>query len=244
MMNVEAAVIRGSQCSLSGGIYERKIAAVCRQLKSPHMTIPLCTHADNCLGGSGADIDVKLNWKSVGDVGIEAKRPTPDWMQMKLTKGPNGLWVGVANGKIPAESKRIFEQFIGGQVLYDGKTPSFLERKVTHVEWLGERGDFKDVYLDCASDTISKLYNAKGCQYIQVSGKGLFHTGTDVCGFGVPYFSCAQRIRIRIKVHTRSGKGGFASLSITAAAQPVNLKSVVASPYSLDNLEKVPLVLK
>jgi hypothetical protein len=66
----------------------------------------------------------------------------------------------------------------------------------------------------------------------------------DICGFGVPYFKCTQRIRIRIKVHSRSGAGGFASLSITAAAQPVNLKEIVASPYSLDTLDKVPLVFR
>jgi hypothetical protein len=60
----------------------------------------------------------------------------------------------------------------------------------------------------------------------------------------VPYFKCEQRIRIRIKVHSRSGAGGFASLSITAAAQPVNLKNIAASPYSLDALEKVPLVFR
>jgi len=240
------AVVRGSQCSVSGAIYEEKIAAVCRKVKSPHMVVPLCTHMIGCSAGSGPEIDIKLNWKAPGDIGVEAKRPTPDWMQMKLIKGATGAWVGVKNPKIPASAQRLFEQIIGRRVLYNGKTPPFLMRKITHADWLLAKAaepDFKDEYISCEQETISNLYKLKGCQYIQVSGKGLYHTGEDTCGFGVPYFKCTQRIRIRIKVHSRSGAGGFASLSITAAAQPVNLKEVVASPFSLDTLEKVPHVL-
>lgn len=241
------AVIRGAQCSVSGTKYEQKIAAVCRKLKSPFVTIPLCTCADNCLGGSGADIDVKLNWKAVSDIGIEAKRPTPDWMQMKLVKNASGTWVATPNAKIPEAAQRIFEQIIGQNDLYNGKTPPFLTRKITHADWLkakADEPDFKDVYISCDSDTISTLYRLKGCQYIQVSGKGLYHTGVDTCDFGVPYFSCKQQIRIRIKVHTRSGAGGFASLSITAAAQPTNLKGLAPSVYSLDSNTKAPASLQ
>jgi len=242
-----SAVIRGAQCSVSGAIYEEKIATVCRQVKSPHMTAPFCTTMVGCSAGSGADIDVKLNWKEFCDIGIEAKRPTPDWMQMKLTKDANGNWIGVKNPKIPAAAQRLFEQIIGQRILYNGKTPPFLERKISHADWLAFKAadsDFKDEYITCDENMISNLYRLKGCQYIQISGKGLYHTGDDVCGFGVPYFSCAQRIRIRIKVHSRSGAGGFASLSITAAAQPVNLNGLAASPYSLDSLDKVPMIFR
>ena len=241
------AVVRGSQCSVSGAKYEEKIAAVCRQIKSPHIAVPLCTHMIGCSAGSGPDIDIKLNWKKASDIGIEAKRPTPDWMQMKLLKSESGAWVGVNNPKIPVAAQRLFEQVIGQRVLYNGKTPPFLQRKITHADWLLTKAaepDFKDEYITCDQETISNLYQLKGCQYIQISGKGLYHTGQDTCGFGVPFFKCEQRIRIRIKVHSRSGAGGFASLSITAAAQPVNLKSVVASPYSLDALENVPLIFR
>jgi hypothetical protein len=195
------------------------------------------------LGGSGADIDIKLNWKAAHDIGVEAKRPTPDWMQMKLTKDAAGNWVGVKSPKIPEASKRIFETIIGTQVLFGGKTAPFLLDDIKYEDWTAFKKanpEFKDVYIDCSADTISSLYREKGCQYIQISGKGLYHTGADVCMFGVPYFSCEQRVRIRIKVHTRCTGRGFASLSITAAAQPVSLKTLIASPYSLDALEKLP----
>jgi hypothetical protein len=233
---------RGSGCSKSGKEYEIKIARVCKKVISPHLDTPLNTQEEGSLGGCGADIDIKLNWKKEGDIGVEAKRPTPDWMQMKLKKD-EGTWVGVKDPKIPAESKAIFEKIIDSANLFDGKTPTFLERSVTHNEWKTikkETPEFKDVYIECSDSTIADLYKAKGCQYIQVDGKGLYHTGEDVCEFGVPLFKCEQRIRIRLKVHATKTAKGHASLSVTAAAQPVNLKKLESSPFSLDSAEKLP----
>ena len=236
---------RGANASVSGIAYEKKIAAVCADFKSPHISVPF--HTDKDLGGCGADIDVRLNWKSEFDIGLEAKRPTPDWMQMKLYRDTTGKWRGVEGGKIPAASRAIFESIIGSTSLFGGKTPTFLERAVSYDEWTAIKKanpEFSDVYINCADITIADLYRAKGCQYIQVDGKGLFHTGKDVCGFGVPLFTCKQQIRIRIKVHSRGLEKGKAALSVTAAAQPIKLKDLAPSPYSLDNADKMPVVLK
>jgi len=236
----------GAGCSVSGKNYEIKIAKTCKTVQSPYIEIPFNTQELNTLGGCGADIDIKLNWRAEGDIGVEAKRPTPDWMQMKLDKNKEGVWVGVAGGKIPVASKMIFETIIGAANLFHGKTPTFLEHPVTHIEWTAikkETPEFKDHYISCGDNTISQLYKAKGCQYIQVDGKGLYHTGEDTCDFGVPYFTCPQRIRIRLKVHTRSNKKGNMCLSVMAAAQPVKLKDLVASKYSLDTAAKLPPTL-
>jgi hypothetical protein len=243
---VKTAKVKGSGCSASGTAYERQIAAVCRSAKSPHNELPLCSQTDAELAGSGAGIDIKLNWRSVGDIGVEAKRPTPDWMQMKLIKSADGSYVGVAGGKIPEASRLIFNAVLASLTLFGGKTPPFLLGDITYSDWTKLKAastDFKDVYIPCGSDTIAALYKAKGCQYIQVAGKGLYHTGIDVCDFGVPAFVCDQQLRVRIKVHTRSTARGFASLSITAAAQPVSLSLLTASPYSLDSTGKLPLSL-
>ena len=137
----------------------------------------------------------------------------------------------------------IFETIIGAANLFSGKTPTFLEHPVTHSEWTAikkETPEFKDTYIPCGDNTISQLYKAKGCQYIQVDGKGLYHTGEDTCDFGVPYFECPQRVRIRLKVHTRSNKKGHMCLSVMAAAQPTKLKDLKASTYSLDAVAKLP----
>ena len=233
----------GAGCSVSGKNYEIKIAKTCKTVRSPHMDIAFNTQELGTLGGCGADIDIKLNWRTEGDIGVEAKRPTPDWMQMKLDKNKDGIWVGVGSGKIPPVSKTIFETIIGAANLFSGKTPTFLEHPVTHSEWTAikrETPEFKDSYILCGDNTISQLYKAKGCQYIQVDGKGLYHTGEDTCGFGVPYFECPQRIRIRLKVHTRSNKKGHMCLSVMAAAQPVKLKDLAASGFSLDSAAKLP----
>ena len=233
----------GAGCSVSGKNYEIKIAKTCKTVRSPYMELEFNTQELNTLGGCGADIDIKLNWRSEGDIGVEAKRPTPDWMQMKLDKNKEGVWVGVGAGKIPPVSKTVFETIIGAANLFGGKTPTFLDHPVTHAEWTAikkETPEFKDTYISCGDNTISQLYKAKGCQYIQVDGKGLYHTGEDTCEFGVPYFECPQRIRIRLKVHTRSNKKGNMSLSVMAAAQPVKLKDLTASKYSLDTAAKLP----
>ena len=233
----------GAGCSISGKNYEIKIAKTCKTVRSPYMEIPFNTQLLETLGGCGADIDIKLNWRAESDIGVEAKRPTPDWMQMKLDKNKEGVWVGVGAGKIPPVSKTVFETIIGAANLFGGKTPTFLEHPVTHSEWTAikkETPEFKDTYISCGDNTISQLYKAKGCQYIQVDGKGLYHTGEDTCEFGVPYFECPQRIRIRLKVHTRSNKKGHMCLSVMAAAQPVKLKDLVASKFSLDAAAKLP----
>jgi len=233
----------GARCSVSGKNYEIKIAKTCKTVRSPYLEIPFNTQPLDTLGGCGADIDIKLNWRTEGDIGVEAKRPTPDWMQMKLEKNKEGVWVGVSAGKIPAASKTIFETIIGAANLFGGKTPTFLERPVTYSEWTDIKKstpEFKDYYIPCGANTISQLYKAKGCQYIQVDGKGLYHTGEDTCDFGVPYFECPQRIRIRLKVHTRKNKKGNMCLSVMAAAQPIKLKELVASKFSLDAAAKLP----
>lgn len=235
---------KGARCSASGTAYERQIAAVCRLATLPN-GMPLCSQTDADLAGSGAGIDIKLNWLSTGDIGVEAKRPTPDWMQMKLIAGLNGTYVGVAGGKIPEASRLIFNQVLSALTLFGGKTPPFLLGDITYSDWTklkATSSDFKDVYIPCGSDTIAALYKAKGCQYIQIAGKGLYHTGIDVCGFGVPAFVCDQQVRIRIKVHGRCTARGFASLSIMAAAQPVSLPGLTASPYSLDSACRLPLL--
>ena len=92
-------------------------------------------------------------------------------------------------------------------------------------------------------DTIRKLYSAKGCYYIQLSGGyGVYHLGEDVCGFGVPVFEPLQQLRIRIKVHTRCSARGYCNLSVTASCQPKNIRHYPQSQYTLDGGGKLPLI--
>ena len=47
-------------------------------------------------------------------------------------------------------------------------------------------------------DIISKIYSSKGCQYVYIESDGLFHTGSDPCDFGVPYFQSTHKFVLRI----------------------------------------------
>lgn len=47
-------------------------------------------------------------------------------------------------------------------------------------------------------------------------------------------------MRVRIKIHNKKGKNGFCSLSVTASCKPKNIKQLVKSQYSLDDINKLP----
>ena len=235
---------RGAGCSASGNKYELDIAKICRQVRSPYISIPLCTSEESDLGGSGSGTDIPLNWKAERDVGCEAKHgSTPDWMQMSLKLAADGRRVSSQRAKIPLECRTIFENIIENRTLYGGKVPPFEERNITQEEWAiikKNNPEFADTYILCDTNTISQLYKARGCVYIQIYGKGLFHTGEDPCNFDVPYFTCPQQIRIRTKVHQAKNSKGFMQLSVMAAAQPVDFASIPKSPFSLDSLDTLP----
>lgn len=122
-----------------------------------------------------------------------------------------------------------------------------MENSLTYEEWINiknKTNKWNDKYIPIPSDSISKLYKDKGCNYIQISdGYGLYHLGKDVCDFGVPLFNIEQQIRIRTKIHTRKDKKGFCRLSVILACQPKNIKNLTPSKYSLDTIDKLPPLL-
>jgi hypothetical protein len=80
----------------------------------------------------------------------------------------------------------------------------------------------------------------KECQYIQISDYGLYHLGNDVCNFNVPEFIIEQQLRIRTKIHSSKNKNGFCSISVIASCQPIDIKKLDKSPYSLDSIDMLP----
>jgi len=234
---------RGSGCSASGKKYELEIHAIVKNCTLNGNKFN--TQSEVELGGCSSKNDIECNMNSERDVSIEAKKSkTPDWMQCSLKYDSNNKrWVGSPRNKIPAASKKIFEELVSMATLFNGKIPPFMLKKITHEEWVkikGETTDFDDVYIDCPEDTINRLYGEKGCAYIQISEKGLYHLGSDNCGFGVPIFMCEQQLRVRTKIHETKNKNGFCSLSVTVACQPKNIATLVNSEYSLDNQTKLP----
>ena len=105
------------------------------------------------------------------------------------------------------------------------------------------KNDFNDIYIDCPNDTIKKLYSEKGCNYIQISNKGLYYLENDICEFNVPEFICERQLIIRTKIHTRKNVKGFCKLSVIISCQPKNIKNLLDSNYSLDDISKLPINL-
>jgi hypothetical protein len=230
---------KGALCSVNGNKYEKDV----------HNVIKKCTingekfntQNEEELAGSGSSIDL-LCYNSIG---IEIKKKnTPDWMQCSLKY--NNKWEGSTNGKIPEESRMIFNSLLNNIKLFDNKIPPFMERKLTHSEWLKIKKNtniWNDYYIDIPSDTIKKIYAAKGCYYIQIEDYGLYHLGNDICEFNVPEFIIEQRIRIRTKIHRKENNNGYCDLSVTAACQPKDIKKLNKSPYTLDIEDNLPLNL-
>lgn len=235
---------KGSQCSVEGNKYEKQIHNIIKDCTINNK--PFNTQKEDELAGSSSKNDIECNFLTKNDIGIEVKKyNTPDWMQCSLKYNKtNGCWEATKKGKNPTECRKLFNKLINEIDLYDGEIPPFMEKSITHEEWVElKKGTNKwdDKYIDISSDCISKLYQAKGCHYIQISnGYGLYHLGNDICGFDVPEFYVKQQLRIRTKIHARKNKKGFCNISVSVACQPKDISKLNRSKYTLDDVNRLP----
>lgn len=199
------------------------------------------------LGGNTNKNDIECNLNKNYDIPIEIKKKSsPDWMQCSLHFN-NNKWETKPKGKITDQNRYLFNELLqnknDGNILFNNNIPIFFKKKITHYEWTNIKKnttDFNDIYFNIPNNTIRNLYNNKGCFYIQISNKGLYHLGNDICNFGVPEFNCKQEMRIRIKIHKKKDKNGFCKLSVMAACKPKNINKIKNSPYSLDRIDRLP----
>lgn len=239
-------IINSLNCAINGKKYELEVYNTvnkCYLDKKPFNTQKITE-----LGGCRFNNDIECNFYKSNDIPIEIKKlKTPDWTQCSLKFDyKNNKWIGSNKNKIPEKSKEIFENIISTTNLFNGLIPPFMFRKITYNDWVKikkETNDYNDIYIDCPDDTIKRLYKKRGCYYIQISNKGLYHLGDDICGFNVPEFICRQQLRVRTKIHSKN-KNGYCRLSVIASCQPKTITSLLPSPYSLDNKDKLPFVLK
>jgi hypothetical protein len=232
--------------SINGKKYELDIFNIVKNCMLNNMKFN--TQKQKDLGGCNNKNDIECNFIIDHDIPIEIKKyNAPDWMQCSLKFNYiNNNWIGSINNKIPENAKKIFENLISNIKLFNGNIPPFIFNNITHDEWIKikkETTDFNDIYIDCPNDIIKKLYSEKGCKYIQISNKGLYHLGTDICDFKVPEFICEQQLRVRTKIHTKKNNKGYCKLSVIIACQPKNIKNLENSQYSLDDYNKLPINL-
>ena len=241
--NIKIKKTGGSQCSVSGSNYEKKIHKVVRHCI--YNNKPFNTQKEDELAGSSSKNDIECNCNKEKDTGIEIKKSaSADMMQSSLTfNTTKKCFEPTENSKNPIACREEFNLILEGKDLYGGEIPPFMERSITYEEWLKIKSETKkwnDIYINIPSNTIKNLYRKKGCSYIQIYGYGLYHLGNDICNFGVPEFNVEQKLRIRIKIHTRKNKKGFCDLSVTAACKLKNEKQLTPSNYSLDDVNKLP----
>jgi hypothetical protein len=230
--------------SINGKAYERQVAKVCAQVSSPHAPhAPLNTQTPGQLGGCSGGHDVALNFKAPADTFVEVKgRNAPDWIQTSIIP-KRRRWTSRPKSQLPKVVTRVIERHLTNVNIFGNTTPIFLERKISHDEWLRLAPQYKDCYFDCPSTTIAMAYKMKGANYIQVMGYGLYHTGKDTCGFGVPKFECQQRVRVRCKRHGRNESEKSIPTSVVASLRPI-LSTLAKSPFSLDAWSKLPPCLR
>jgi hypothetical protein len=230
--------------SINGKAYERQVSNTCAKVTSPHAPhFPLNTQTPSQLGGCTGSHDVTLNFKGHADTFVEVKgHNAPDWIQTSIVPKRH-RWTSRPKSKLPKIVTRVIEKHLTNVNIFGNSTPIFLERKISHDEWLSVAPQYKDCYFHCPSTTIALAYKMKGAHYIQVKGYGLYHTGKDTCGFGVPKFECQQRIRVRCKRHGRNESEKSIPTSVVASLRPI-LSTLAKSPFSLDTLSKLPLCLR
>ena len=203
-----------------------------------------------------SDNDIKCNYLDIRDLSIEIKkRKAPDWVQCTLQYNQsNKKWTVSRKSRLPSDCISIFEDYINNNVtneeIFQGDIPPFQLKNIMYDEWVHLKNTnphFKDQYFtkNVPSNIISKLYSAKNCHYIQISGGfGLYHLESgDILDLGVPPFNIKSKLRLRVKVHEKKkGPNGSAILNAMISFMPVTLnpKLLEHSPYSLDDPLRLP----
>jgi len=206
--------------SISGKCYERTIADILNIAST---------------AGSNKNInDIRIPWQDKF-IDIEAKQTIKAEFGQRRAEIVDGI-ISITHP--------LFQDCIAHADVFEGKIPPFLLKKdITFSDWEKVSKYFSDEQYHAPSDVISKYYLEKGNSYIQINGYGLYHTGIDVCGFGVPYFKCPTYLRIRCKRHGKKCKETRRDIPSSVMASFWVLKPPVASQYSLDDRTKLPEIL-
>lgn len=215
------AVSRGKTAFLKGGKFENELGNVLVHLHDVQTNEPLLKNFVPS-DAPAENQDFLIQWRGK-TIGLEAKN-------FGTSEGGQRAFA-LQDGKlvIPDISRnRIHRACLPKDFNpFEGRIPSFKKGDLNRETWDKERELFRDQHIRCSPTAIAEYYRMKGSSYIQIQGMGLYHTGIDVCGWGVPLFKCPTRMRIRCKTHK-----GNVPTTVQAALN-----------YNKDRLEKSPYCL-
>jgi hypothetical protein len=140
---------------------------------------------------AGHGIDIPTTWNETL-VGWEAKRAN--------AFEAGGRKMEIVDGRLVVHEEGLVKQLLGELPVFGGEIPRFLTERVT--EWSPEEAArFKDQRHPIDPNAAAAYYAAKDTHYIIVEGRGVYHTGVDILGLGVPKFVCEMTLRIRTSKH-------------------------------------------
>lgn len=192
----------------SGQAYERIVATRLATLNFNNNPIQV----SQVTAGAGHSNDVSCTILET-PIGIECK-----------TKGGfegGGRVMKLLDGKLSVTEDGIIKTLLGDHVPFNGRIPSFLKGDSSLDTWKSEKELFKDDYINAPSYAIAEYYRLKGSQYIQIEGKGFYHTGIDVLNLGLPLFETQTKLRIRTTKHINRKTG--VPRDVTIALQMNNM---------------------
>jgi hypothetical protein len=227
---VKELVSKGANSFKKGRAYELKMADRLAALAYKSTSVQVGATA-----AATANPDIPLTIPMPAEtlkINIEAKNKGAfEGGCKKLDSTPQGMQI----------IEDCIQKFImGDKALYNGAILPWTQGLKTPEDWQKEKHIFeKDVYMEAAEDAVAMYYASKGTHYIQIEGKGLYHTGADPLDLGVPMFKSKVSLRIRCTKHMRKIGGSRVPTDITAALQ-FNRRALVASPYTLDEGGQLP----
>jgi hypothetical protein len=210
---------RGKGSLPKGLAYEDTIRTALKTIQ--YNNISLVVPETSAGAGHGQDITVDAN-------GVAVKIECKD----KGAFEGGGKVYKVVGDALAIEDDCLHKTLLTDYIPFKGRIPSFLKGDKSLSMWTAEKDQFKDEHVEAASTVIADYYKAKGTHYIQVEGKGLYTTGNDILGLGVPIFSCETTIRIRCKRHTSSTMPSSVQAALTykkntLAASSFNLQATL-----------------
>ena len=214
--------------SANGTAFENGCATTLRTLT--YQGCPIIVWSTAGSNKDAPDIDASL---CVGPFKVEAKTQNAFEFGSKKFK--------FKDGRFELPDNPLFSAFFAADFQpFNGFVPSFLRGDTSQDTLRRERREQKalgnplDVrFLIDDPLAAARYYAAKGVNYIQIQGSGLYHTGFDPYSLGVPILTMLMQVRFRCKTH-------ISNTSHSVQAQLNCVRRPERSPYDLMDLTRLP----
>jgi len=217
-----------SGASASGNAYEKTVAGALQTYHYQECPILVWGTAGSDKGA--ADIDASL---CDGTFEVEAKTKNAFEFGSKKFQFKNGKFELPDHPLLRSFFPVDFQPFAGfvPSFLRGDSSQEALYRDRREQKVLGNPLDVKFKVDDPLA--AAKYYAAKGVHYVQIEGRGLYHTGCDVLNLGVPLLTMSMQVRFRCKTHKTN-------TNHSVQAQLNYVHPPPKSPYDLTDPTRLP----